>query len=159
MPQGGGVGRSNRVPAPLTLALSLWPPARLLRARGVRAPRAACLNLQPSHLMLRRWHSVLVSNQPLVMSLVPQCFWLLSFICNPYFFPSLQSSSLAFGRFWVLPIVNTVMLSLGCARQAAPYLHSTARVRCDDREKELHMRSTSIDLFISELWRLLDTIH
>lgn len=44
----------------------------------------------------------------------------------------------------------------GCARQTDRYLHSTARVRHHDRERELYTRDTSVDLFISELWRLLD---
>lgn len=46
--------------------------------------------------------------------------------------------------------------ALGCARQTDRYLHSTARVRYHDRERELYTRDTSDDLFISELWRLLD---
>lgn len=46
--------------------------------------------------------------------------------------------------------------ALGCARQTDRYLHSTARVRHHDRERELYTRDTSVDLFISELWRLLD---
>lgn len=59
---------------------------------------------------------------------------------------------------WVregLCISNTAT-TLGCARQTDLHLHSTARFRFHNRERELYLRDTSNDLFISELWRLLD---
>lgn len=54
-----------------------------------------------------------------------------------------------------LCILNTAT-TLGCARQTGLHLHSTARFRYHNRERELYLRNTSDDLFISELWRLLD---
>lgn len=107
------------------------------------ARRTVCLTPQSSQQMLCKGSIVHSSRACIILAFV--------------FFPPVQLLILlylriiGFGRVCVFPTL--------CQPWAVPgrqIVFCTPCVRYHDRERELYSRSTSDDLFISELWRLLD---
>lgn len=147
VPEGGGVGRSAReLPAPP--ALSLHPPARLLRPGGVCALRAVFLTFQlrpkEAPTVLSSCMHAPISIRRKRCQLHPTCLSNLSLPCG--LVERVRAPS---------PLSKSLLNGPSCARQTVHNRHSTSRVSRWVRERERNTRthSKSDDLFISELWR------